>query len=140
LQGGATPSSDLSAATISVERAENLAALLAAAYRAFEYALQALRGAEDHAGPLLPAFVLAAAAAADGRDAVAAAGSFPGLGSPLTGDVASTAAEKVADQVAGLSLALLTRLRDAAAGEGGSACAAAAARAGRMHELLAAPG
>jgi hypothetical protein len=46
-----------------VERAENLPALLAAAYRAFEYALQALRGAEDHAGPLLPAFVLAAAAA-----------------------------------------------------------------------------
>lgn len=46
----------------------------------------------------------------------------------------------VADQVAGLSLALLTRLRDAAAAGGGPACAAATVRAGRMHELLAPPG
>ena len=53
--GGVTPSSDLSAATSSVLRADDLPALLAAAYRAFECALQALRGAEDHAGPLLPA-------------------------------------------------------------------------------------
>ena len=121
-------------------RAEDLPALLAAAYGGFDCALQALRGAEDHAGPLLPAFVLAAAAAADGRDAVAAAGSFPGPGSPLTGSMASPAAADVADQVAGLSLALLTRLRDAAAGGGGSACAAAAARAARTHELLAPPG
>lgn len=51
-------------------RAGDLPALLGAAYRAFERALQALRGAEDQAGPLLPAFVLAAAAAANGRDAV----------------------------------------------------------------------
>ena len=123
-----------------MERAGNLPALLAAAYRAFDYALQALRGAEDHAGSLLPAFVLAAAAAADGRDAVAAAGSFPGPGSPLMANMASPAAADVADQVAHLSLSLFTRLRDAAAGGGGSACAAAAARAGRMHELLAPPG
>jgi hypothetical protein len=123
-----------------VLRAENLPAVLAAAYGAFECALQALRGAEDHAGPLLPAFVLAAAAAADGRDAVAAAGSFPGPGAPLAGNVRSAAAAEVADQVAGLSRALVTRLREAAAGGGGPACAAAAACAGRMHELLAPPG
>jgi hypothetical protein len=123
-----------------VLRAEDLPALLAAAYGAFECALQALRGAEDHAGPLLPAFVLAAAAAADGRDAVAAARSFPGPGSWPTGNMTSAAAVEVADQVAGLSRALLTRLRDAAAGGGGPACAAAAARAARMHELLAPPG
>src|SRR5258708_11110608 len=91
-RGGVTPSSDLSAAISSVLRAENLPALLAAAYGAFECALQALRGAEDHAGPLLPAFVLAAAAAADGRDAVAAARSFPGPGSPLVGNMTSPAA------------------------------------------------
>ena len=138
--GGVTPSSDLSAATSSVLRADGLPALLAAAYRAFECALQALRGAEDHAGPLLPAFVLAAAAAAGGRDAVAAAGSFPGPGSSPIGDMTSAVAVDVADQVAGLSLALATRLRGAAAGGGGPACAAAAARAGRMHELLAPPG
>ena len=139
-RGGVTHSPDLSAATISVERAEDLPALLAAAYRAFESALQALRGAEDNAGPLLPAFVLAAAAAADGRDAVAAARSFAAPGPALMENMASPAAADVADQVARLSFALFTRLRDAAAGGGGSACAAAAARAGRMHELLASPG
>ena len=139
--GGVTPSSDLSAATSSVLRTtEDLPALLAAAYLAFECALQALRGAEDRAGPLLPALVLAAAEAADGRDAVAAAGPFPGPGAPLAETMTSLAAIDVADQVAGLSLALFTRLRDAAAVGGGSACAAAAARAGRMYELLAPPG
>jgi hypothetical protein len=138
--GGVTRSPDLSAATISVERAEDLPALLAAAWCAFDYALQALRGAEDNAGPLLPAFVLAAAAAADGRDAVAAATSFAVPGSTPMETMASSAAAEVADQVARLSLALFTRLRDAAAAGGGSACADAAARAGRMHELLAPAG
>jgi hypothetical protein len=47
--------------------------LLGAAYRGFECALHALRGAEGNAGSLLPALVLAV----DGRDAVAAAGLFP---------------------------------------------------------------
>jgi hypothetical protein len=123
-----------------VLRAEDFPAVLAAAYGAFECALQALRGAEDHAGPLLPAFVLAAAAAADGRDAVAAAGSFPGPGSPLTGNMTSPAAAEVADQVAGLSRALVIRLRELAAAGGGPACAAAAARAACIYELLAPPG
>jgi hypothetical protein len=139
-RGGITRSSDLSAATISVERAEDLPALLAAAYRAFDYALQALRGAEDNAGPLLPAFVLAAAAAADGRDAAAAATSFAMPALALMENMESPVAADVADQVARLSLTLSTRLRDAAAGGGGPACAAAAARAGRMHELLVPPG
>lgn len=120
-----------------MERAGNLPALLSAAYWAFEDALQALRGAEDRAGHLLPAFVLAAAAAADGRDAVVAAGFFPGPGSPLAGTMAPAAAVEIADEVARLSLALVTRLRDAAAGSGGSEVAAAGAYAGRMHELLA---
>jgi hypothetical protein len=99
-----------------VERAADLPALLAAAYRAFDHALQALRGAEDNAGPLLPAFVLAAAAAADGRDAVAAATSFAVPGPTPMETMTSPAAADVADQVARLSLALFTRLRDAAAG------------------------
>jgi hypothetical protein len=123
-----------------VLRAEDLAALLAAAYGAFDCALQALRSAEDHAGPLLPAFVLAAAAAADGRDAVAAARSFPGTGYWPTGTMTSSAAVEVADQVARLSRVLVARLREAAAAGGGPACAAAAACAARMHELLAPPG
>jgi hypothetical protein len=120
-----------------VLRAGDLPALLSAAYRAFDCALRALRGAEDHAGPLLPALVLAAAEAANGRDAVTAAGSLPGPGAAPVDTMTSLAAIDVADQVAGLSLALSTRLRDAAAAGGGSACAAAAVYAGRMHELLA---
>jgi hypothetical protein len=123
-----------------VLRAGDLPALLGAAYRAFECALQALRGAEDRAGPLLPALVLAAAEAVSGRNAVAAARSFPGPGAALAETTASLAAIDVADQVAELSLALCTRLRDAAARGGGPACAVAAERAGRMHELLAPPG
>jgi hypothetical protein len=137
--GGVTRSSDLSAVASAVERAEDLPALLTAAYNAFEAALQALRGAEERAGHLLPAFVLAAAAAASGRNAVADAGPFTGPGSPLTEDMRPAPAAGVADQVALLSLALAARLRDAAAGDGGPACAAAAAYATRMHELLAPP-
>ncbi len=132
-------SSGLSAATISVEQAKDLPALLAAAYSAFECALRALRGAEDDAGPLMPAFVLAAAAAADGRDAVAAAGSFALPEAVPSENTVSPAAADVADQVARLSLALAARLRGAAADGGGSEVAAAAAYAGRMHELLAPP-
>jgi hypothetical protein len=140
LLGGVTPSFDLPAATSSVLRAEDLPALLGAAYRAFDCALQALRGAEDHAGPMLPALVLAAAQAADGRDAVAAAGPFPGPGTDLAGTAAPVSAAEVADQVAGLGLAMAGRLRDAAAAGGGPVCAEAAGCAGRMHELLAPPG
>jgi hypothetical protein len=99
---GVTPGSDLSAAASSVLQAEDLPALLAAAYGAFECALQTLRGAEDHAGSLLPAFVLAAAAAADGRDAVAAAGLFHGAGATLPATMTSLGAIDLADQVAGL--------------------------------------
>jgi hypothetical protein len=114
--------------------------LLSAAYRAFEWALQALRRAEHQAGPLLPAFVLAAAAAAGGRDAVTAAGSFRDPGAAAMGDTTMLAPTDVADQVAELGLVLFTRLRAAAAEGGGPACVAAAAYAGRMHELLAPPG
>ena len=95
--GGVTSSSDLSADIRSALEAANLPALLGAAYRAFEWALQALRGAEDQAGALLPAFVLAAAAAADGRDAVAAAGSFPGPGAAPEGRITPIAPIDLAD-------------------------------------------
>ena len=83
--------------------------------------------------------MLAAAAAADGRDAIAAAGSFRRPGAALAQNTTSLAVIDLADQVAGLSLTLFTRLHDAAAKGGGSACAAAAAHAERMYELLAPP-
>ena len=134
------PISDLSAETLRVSHAGSLPALLAAAYRAFDRTLQEIRRVEDHAGLLLPAFVLAAAAAADGRDAVAAARSFPGPPSGPTSGLTSLTAIDLADQLAELSLVLATRLHDAATVGGQPSCSEAAAHAGRMHELLASPG
>ena len=62
--------------------AVDVPALLAVAYDVFEHMLRALRGAEDQAGIVLPAIVLAAAAAGDGRDAVARASWLPSLPEP----------------------------------------------------------
>jgi hypothetical protein len=60
-----------------VEKAESLAAVLDAAYDAFQEMLSAIRSYEDSGEPFFAALVMAAAAAADGRDAVAAAPSLP---------------------------------------------------------------
>ena len=57
--------------------AAGVPALLAVAYDVFEHMLRTLRGTENQAGVLLPAIVLAAAAAGDGRDAVARAPLLP---------------------------------------------------------------
>ena len=60
--------------------AADLPSLLAAAYETFEHILAALRSAEESAGAMLPAFVMAAAAAANGRDAILTAPSLPRAG------------------------------------------------------------
>src|ERR1035441_7044629 len=60
-----------------LERAAGLAAVLDAAYDAFESMRLAFRVHEDPASGLFGAFVMAAASAADGRDAVAFAPSLP---------------------------------------------------------------
>src|ERR1035441_4530227 len=60
-----------------LERAAGLAAVLDAAYDAFESMRLAFRVHEDPASGLFGAFVMAAASAADGRDAVACAPSMP---------------------------------------------------------------
>jgi hypothetical protein len=65
-----------------LRHAAGLPAILAAGYDAFEDMLLAVRAHEDPAGGLFAAFMMAAAAAADGRDAlgfaVVAAVSQPG--------------------------------------------------------------
>lgn len=61
----------------SVQAAAGLAGVLSAASTAFEAALTEIRAREDPASPAFAALVMAAASAADGRDAVLLAPSLP---------------------------------------------------------------
>jgi hypothetical protein len=111
--------------------------LLAVAYDVFEYMLRALRGAENQAGVLLPAIVLAAAAAGDGRDAVAWSPGLPSLPEPAEPPMSAGGAEQVADETAALSRALWERLAAADAPViYQEACAGGAAAAWRICSLL----
>ncbi len=111
--------------------------LLAVAYDVFERMLRALRGTEDQAGVLLPAIVLAAAAAGDGRDAVARAPWLPSLPEPPEPPMSAGGAEQVADEMAALSRALWERLAAADAPAGyQAACAGGAEAAWRIYSLL----
>ena len=68
----------ITAAQHRVQQASGLAAVLDAAYEAFEAMLSAIDPVQDPASGLFAAFVMAAAAAANGRNAVALAPSLPG--------------------------------------------------------------
>jgi hypothetical protein len=115
--------------------------LLAVAYDVFEHILRALRGTENQAGVLLPAVVLAAAAAGDGRDAVARAPWLPSLPEPpepAMPAMPARSAEQVADEAAALSRALWERLAAADVPAGyEAACAGGAEAARRICSLLA---
>ena len=111
--------------------------LLAVAYDVFEQILRALRGAEDQAGPLLPAIVMAAAAAGDGRDAVARAPWLPSLPEPTEPLMSAGGAEQVADEMAALSRTLWERLAAVDVPDGyQAACAGGAEAARRICSLL----
>ena len=117
--------------------AADVPVLLVAAYDVFEYILRALRGTENQAGVLLPAIVLAAAAAGDGRDAVARAPWLPWLPEPPEPPVSAGGAEQVADEAAALSRALWERLAAADAPVAyQAACAGGAEAAWRVCSLL----
>ena len=104
----------------------------------FEHMLRALREVENRAGILLPAIVLAAAAAGDGRDAVARAPWLPSLPEPPEPPMSTGGAEQVADETAGLSRALWERLAAADAPVAyQAACAGGAEAARRICSLLA---
>jgi hypothetical protein len=111
--------------------------LLAVAYDVFEHILRALRDTENQAGVLLPAIVMAAAAAGDGRDAVARAPWLPSLPKPADPPMSARGVEQVADESAALSRALWERLAaaDAPAAYQG-ACAGGAEAAWRICSLL----
>ena len=96
--------------TARLAEAAGVPVLLAVAYDVFEHMLRALRGTDNQAGVLLPAVVLAAAAAGDGRDAVARAPWLPSLPEPPGPPMSARGAEQVADETAGLSRALWERL------------------------------
>ena len=117
--------------------ATDLPSLLAAAYETFEHILAALRSAEESAGAMLPAFVMAAAAAANGRDAILTAPSLPRAGpQPPPPPIGGTPLS-IADHAATLGLLLESRLATAAGTADGDAAGRAAGCARRIHQLLA---
>jgi hypothetical protein len=101
-----------------VEQANGLPAVIDAAYDAFEQMLAAITIQQDRGGGAFAAFVMSGTAAANGRDALAAAPSLPPVSS---GDLASVAsqpapdlsAEEAAAVLANLSQLLSRRLTDA---------------------------
>lgn len=127
-----------------LEAAAGLAATLDAAYDAFESILAVLRHHQDRCGPAFPAFVLAAAAAASGRDWIAEAVSLPPAAAPprahadppAAGDWVNAAAE-----IAALGSALADRLELAAASADHprdlAACRHSLSCAARISSLLA---
>ena len=104
---------------------------------------------EDPATPLFPVFVLAATAAANGRDAVLRAPSLPWpprdtLHGGGQADGPGESAQEAARALASLSQALISRLETAAGSAARSgdrdACRYAAGRARAIYDLLAGAG
>jgi hypothetical protein len=124
-----------------LSQANDVVAILDAACDAFESMLSVLRAHEDPGDPLFGALVMAAASAADGRDAVLFAPSLPPH-RPRTAGIEESydAVGAVADVVAGLSELLAAQLEDAAriAPDPGdqAACLAAARWAHDIRALL----
>jgi hypothetical protein len=128
-----------------LEQASDLPAVLDGAYDAFEAMRLAFRAHEDPATGLFAPFVMAAAAAADGRDAVAFAPSLPlrhSHNAPTAeeGPGQGQSAEGVAGAAVGLSQVLAGSLMRAAgsASDPGdrAACEQAAACAHSIRDLL----
>jgi hypothetical protein len=102
-----------------LQEADSLAAVLDAAYGAFEGMLSVIYPVQDPASGLFTAFVMAAASAANGRNALALAPSLPGrplLATPAEQQLWSgEPPEYVAEVVATLSTLIAERLTQAAA-------------------------
>jgi hypothetical protein len=126
-----------------LRQAATLPDVLAASFDAFEVIRLLARASEDRVPGLFAAFMTAADAAVDGREAVTAAQSLP-LGGGATGGlpVVSVAnAGEIADELEALAVVLGERLREAATLSPGAsdrdACEAAAEAAGRICQLMA---
>jgi hypothetical protein len=135
----------IASARARVEQAIGLPAVLDAAYDAFEQLLAAITSQQDRGGAAFAAFVMSGTAAANGRDALAAAPSLPPVSS---GEIASMASESAlelrtqdtAAVLARLSQLLSRRLTDASdhTADAGDrlACAQAARHAADVCSLL----
>jgi hypothetical protein len=133
----------ITAARARLEQATGLPAILGAAYDAFEDMLPAIEAQQDPGSAAFTAFVMSAASAANGRDAIAAAPSLPAVTphvatTPCT--PATVTAAQAAPDLTGLSRVLVSRLNAAAdlsADVGDrAACASAARHAAAICSLL----
>jgi hypothetical protein len=129
-----------------VQAAAALPEVLESAWRAFECMLAEAEAHEDPATPLFPAFVLAATAAANGRDAVLLAPSlpWPPRDTPPGGGQATRPEEPARPAgraLASLCQALISRLESVAGSAASSAdrdaYRYAADRARAIYDLLA---
>lgn len=134
----------ITAARARVDQARDLPGLLDASYGAFEGMLAVIRHHEERDEGSFPAFILAAGAAANGRDWIAAAPSLPPPAAPPPGTcdlLADLTVAQVAITVAALSDLLAARLTGAAAVAGDPAdrdsCTSAARHAARVRSLFA---
>ena len=126
-----------------LRQATRLPEILDAAYGAFEHMLSVIRIREDPAGPWFAAFVMAAASAADGRDAIAFAPALPRytLQAESDGqDRPPASAQAAAGALASLSELLAAQLESAAVAAvdpaDQAACRNGARCARDVHSLL----
>jgi hypothetical protein len=135
----------INAARTRLEQAIGLPAVLDAAYDAFDQLLGAIEDQQHPSGGAFAAFVMSGTAAANGRDALAAAPSLPRISS---GDLAETMAgaahglttEHAAAVLASLGQLLASRLNGASESSADAgdrtACAQAARQAASICALL----
>jgi hypothetical protein len=128
---------------VRLEHAASLPEALAAGFDAFEVIRMAARDCQDQVPALFAAFMTAADAAVDGREALTVAPSLPLAGSADPGNAVAAGADagQVADALAGLAVVLGDRLTSAAAladlpGDE-IACQEAAQAARRICQLMA---
>jgi hypothetical protein len=134
--------SSVPAVLADLRQADGLPAILAAAETAFSTLLTELRAREDPASPDFIPVMVAATAAADGRDAVLFAPSLPWPAPPPDARAdAATADPLLAGSLPDLSLMLAARLdhatRAAPNPADRDACATAARSARQIYHLIA---
>jgi hypothetical protein len=128
---------------VRLEQAASLPEALAAGFDAFEVIRIAARDSQDQVPGLFAAFMTAADAAVDGREALTVAPSLPQAGGAAPGDAVAAGADagQAADALAALAAVLGDHLSRAAAladltGDR-VACQDAAQAAGRICQLMA---
>jgi hypothetical protein len=122
----------------------DLAQMLGAAFDAFEAIRHCARDYEDRAPDLFAAFIAAATAAANGRDAVLTASVFPADAEPPPGSTQpalDASPDQAADSIAASAAILADWLNQAAdlaaTSHDQDACHDAAAAARQIHQLMA---